>query len=87
MQKYFKQVNACMLVWTSYLEMICGLGSHQYRCRPHIIFHILILGTHVEDNLYVFRHRVDLAVAYSHATLCMANINYGLHVFMLIKPQ
>ena len=53
MQKCFKQVDACMLVWTSYLEMNCGLGSHQYRCRPLIIFHILILGTHIEDNLDV----------------------------------
>ena len=47
-----------------------------------IFIQIVILGTHVEDNLYVFRHRVDLAVAYSHATLCMANINYGFnHIF------
>ena len=53
MQKDFKQVDTCMLVWTSYLEMNCGLDSHKYMCRPHIIFHILILGTHVEDNLDV----------------------------------
>ena len=54
--------------------LIMGYSNH-----IRIFIQVVIWGTHVEDNLYVFRHRVDLAVAYSHATLCMANINYGLY--------